>query len=387
MAGTYLNLPTPVLDIIGWEDTASISGGVTLKFPIPSFLTAGVGPLGADMDLPVPQISAAGMTGKVVGITLGAPAPALVTAGVTGSSAQVAMVLPGYQLSISDGTEVVLQLPKLSLSIAAATGVIGTVSMARSAPALAITGAVPFVGNVLLSVSPQMAVSGVVGNTGATALALRSMALAIQGATGAIGNVVMTVPVIRLSVSGHGQLVGNVALTLPMLVLQASNIPASGAQFSTIAMHTEIGALTTYDNYKFNSYALFNGVYLGAKGDGIFALSGATDNGAVIDAAARVGLTDFSTSHLKRIDRCYVGYRTDGNMVLRVFTDEINVREYLLHATGKAGLHGNHVRIGKGLAARYWQFEIRNKDGADFSLDMIELKPTILRRRVGGGDA
>jgi hypothetical protein len=50
-------------------------------------------------------------------------------------------------------------------------------------------------------------------------------------------------------------------------------------------------------------------------------------------------------------------------------------------------LHGNHVRLGKGLEARYWQFEVRNQGGAYFDLNTIELKPTKLRRRVGGRDA
>jgi hypothetical protein len=70
-----------------------------------------------------------------------------------------------------------------------------------------------------------------------------------------------------------------------------------------------------------------------------------------------------------------------------VFTDEVTQRDYLLTATGKSGLHGNHVRLGKGLVARYWQFEVRNQGGAAFELNAIELKPTQLRRRVGGGDA
>ena len=31
--------------------------------------------------------------------------------------------------------------------------------------------------------------------------------------------------------------------------------------------------------------------------------------------------------------------------------------------------------------------EIRNRNGSDFELDMIEMKPTVLKRRVGGGNA
>jgi len=152
-------------------------------------------------------------------------------------------------------------------------------------------------------------------------------------------------------------------------------------------MHTEAQALSQYDNFPFNSFARLGNVYLGASDEGVFAIGGDTDDGAIIAAAARVGISDFGTSLLKRVDRAYIGYRTDGNLIMRVITDEVNQRDYLVEASGASGLHGNHVRIGRGLRARYWQFEILNQNGADFELNMIELKPTRLHRRIGGGDA
>jgi hypothetical protein len=152
-------------------------------------------------------------------------------------------------------------------------------------------------------------------------------------------------------------------------------------------MHTEKQAFTTYTNFPFNSFAKFNDVWLGAADGGLFVLAGATDDGTFIDAAVRVGITDFSTSHLKRVARMYVGYRADGDMQLNVTTDENQTRSYALRSTGNSGIHGNHVRIGKGLKARYWQFELQNVDGADFELNTMEIKPDVLKRRIGGGDA
>lgn len=387
MAGTYLNLPAPVIDIIGWEDTAAISGGVTLQLPTPVMGITDEGVRGIALTLPILTLGATGVTGQSAAAAMNLPMFSMAAAGVTGQSATVALSLPKYQLSISDGSAVRLTMPEPVLAVEAVTGNIGSVTLVRPMPALVVTGSVQYAGGVALSLLPQMSVAGATGVTAGVALSLRSLALAIQGHSGAVGNASMLLPVMRLDVAGHGQFVGSVVLSLPMLALQATSTLAAGANFSTIALHTESNALTSYDNYKFNSFAQFNGVYLGANDNGIFALSGATDDGALINAAARVGLTDFGTSHLKRIDRCYVGYRADGSMILRVFTDEVTVRDYLLTATGKSGLHGNHVRIGKGLAARYWQFEIQNKDGADFTLDVMELKPTPLRRRIGGGDA
>jgi hypothetical protein len=279
-----------------------------------------------------------------------------------------------------------LALPSPTLSVAGSTGVVGTVGLALPVPQLSVAGAVPFTGNVGLSLLPQLAVVGTTGAAGAVALGLKALALAVSGYTGAVGSASLTLPVLQLGVGGSENIVGSVTLQIPLLVLQATgNLPA-GANSTTVVMHTESMALTTYSNYAFNSFAQFGGVYLGANANGIFALTGATDNGAIIAAAATLGITDFGSSHQKRVDRCYVGYRTTGDLVLRVTNDESTVRDYALRATGNAGLHGNHVRIGKGVAARYWQFEILNTNGADFELDIMELKPTMLKRRIGGSD-
>ncbi len=210
---------------------------------------------------------------------------------------------------------------------------------------------------------------------------------AAQGYSGAVGTSDIALPLLQYEGTAPQEAVGqSVTVRIP-LILAKGTAQQLSVQLGGVSMHTERQALTTYSNYPFNSFALFNGVYLAAGDGGLFALAGATDDGAFIDAAARVGMTDFGTSHLKRVDRLYVGYRTDGDLVLRVFTDEVTVRDYALKSSGAVGLHGNHVRIGKGVQARYWQFEIQNTNGADFELNMIEVKPQVLRRRVGGGDA
>jgi hypothetical protein len=208
-----------------------------------------------------------------------------------------------------------------------------------------------------------------------------------------VGTCTLTLPTPQLCAEGGPIATGSVTLVLPMLILQATGqaVPADeadAAAMSALVMNTQTGALSQYVNYPFNSMAMFNGVYLGASAEGLFVLaSGDLDNATFIQAAAKLNTTDFGTSFLKRIDRCYVGYRADGNLTLRVYTDEVNIRDYVIEAYGKEGLHGNHTRIGKGLAARYWQFELRNQNGADFQLNALELKATQLRRRIGGGDA
>lgn len=361
-----LVLPVPVLDLSG---TGGVSGGIELDLPAPRLV---YGPATVDLDLPVPVLAIGGDSGLVGSLGLTLPAPVVAVAGPSG---------------------VQLKLPVPALQLGGGVGVIGGVVLALPVPQPAASVDVPYTGQVALTLpAVKLALAGSAGVAGSVAVTLRGIALALEGGTGVIGEAALTLPVSVFAASGYENTGGSVQLVLPHLQIVATGGQSSAAgpatgTASTLVMHTEQMGLTTYSNFPFNSFAAFNGVFLAASPSGIFTLGGATDNGAIIQAAARVGITDFATSYLKRVDRVYVGYRTDGNLVLRVFTDEVTQRDYLLTATGKSGLHGNHARLGKGLAARYWQFEVRNQDGADFQLNMIELKPVKLKRRVGGGDA
>lgn len=385
-SGIIFRPPAPTLDVIGWEDDAAISGGVVLSLPVLSVSTGDIA--GAELILPLPAMTCQGLAGNIdsEGTALSIT-PVLLIEGSPGVGGSVSITLPSLGLVINDPDAVGLSLPTPRLAIQARAGVIGSVVLQPPAPSLTIVGNEPFVATSSLSLLPRISVSGLVGAGASVDLVLRRLALAAQGYTGAVGRVGMTLPIIDLSTGGYGAEIGTATLSIPMLVLQATGYETAivpGANAATIAMHTETQALTRYTNYPFNSFARFNGVYLGAKDDGIFALSGANDAGAMIQAAARVGITDFGTSHLKRVDRVYVGYKTNGDMILRVTTEDKTVRDYRMHGLGLFGSHTNIVKFGRGMEARYWQFELRNENGADFELDAMELKPFVLKRRLWG---
>jgi hypothetical protein len=367
---------------------APVQAGVVLTLPVPQMGIAGTvgASISVSLTLPTFKLSiAGGGTSAAVGMRL--PSLKLQATGLIGANGAVRLTLPVPQLVMRPASGVSLALPSLSLSTSGATGVIGSVSLRLPSLRLASTASQSVIGGVALQLRPRViSITGIAGQAAGVALTLRRLALAVEGRTGSIGGVSLALPVMRLAAEGFGETVGVAQLTLPALHLVMTGRVSAGAP-QTFAMHTETMALTRYDNFPFTSFAQFNGVTIGACADGLFALSGATDNGAMIDAYARVGISDFGSSHLKRVDRVYVGYRSDGDLVLRVLTDETDQRDYLLRGNGTSNLHGNRVQLGKGLSARYWQFEVRNRDGADFDINTIELKPTTLRRRVGGWDA
>ena len=234
---------------------------------------------------------------------------------------------------------------------------------------------------------PGITAAGTGGEAGGS-LAARPRILALGlGYSGAIGGSDVSLPIWGAQGGGHVEFTGSSSAPIPFISAYGTGQQAAGLVYSAVAMHTENQSLTTYTNFPFNSFAKFNGVYLAAGDGGLFTLSGDTFDGVAIQSAARVGMTDMGSSRLKKVDRVYVGLRTDGDMIFRVITEETNVRDYLLAYSGIPTLRGKRVMIGKGIMARYWQFELRNVNGSSFDLNMIELKPQVLSRRVGGADA
>jgi len=156
--------------------------------------------------------------------------------------------------------------------------------------------------------------------------------------------------------------------------------------YTGVVINTENGARTEYTAYDFNSMCRFNGGHYGAKEDGIHLLDGADDAGADIDAHILTGISDFDIRTNKRIDKAYLGIRNDGNIVLKATitsADDGLRREYWYEISDTStGIRKTRIKMGKGLKAKYWQFELSNKDGSDFELDVIKLIPITLTRKV-----
>lgn len=152
-------------------------------------------------------------------------------------------------------------------------------------------------------------------------------------------------------------------------------------------MNTEGGnPISQYDNYVFNSLAYAPHQMLGANDDGIYVLEGDDDAGVPIAAELTSLMLDFATSRQKRVSAAWVGYTSDGELILKVrAVDMGEMVEYCYKGRNigaQADPAENRVKIGKGLRSRYWQFELANVDGADFEIDQVELYPIRLGSRV-----
>lgn len=165
-----------------------------------------------------------------------------------------------------------------------------------------------------------------------------------------------------------------------------AQITIDDATYLAWVVNTETRAPVKYRNFPFNSFAKVGKRYFGASSDGIYELAGDDDAGEPINAVLRGGLSDLGTSLLKRQHAMYLGFTTDGRMV--VMATAVNAhgeREehwYAVEERPAGALTESRIKIGKGLKSTYWGWGLANVDGADFALDTIAWYPMILERRL-----
>jgi hypothetical protein len=142
------------------------------------------------------------------------------------------------------------------------------------------------------------------------------------------------------------------------------------------------GAHSVYADFNFNSMTSSGQVFYGARPDGLYVLDGGTDlNGQEIDARIRTGRDILGTDQQKRVAAAYVGIKANGTMQVKVLTDSGLANIYNLVVANPQRSLGR-AKLGKGFRSDTYQFEIVNTAGLDFDMDVIEVYPVVLQRRV-----
>jgi hypothetical protein len=138
-----------------------------------------------------------------------------------------------------------------------------------------------------------------------------------------------------------------------------------------------VNASTKFTNYEFDSFCKgADGNYYGIRAEGLYLLSGDSDNGTDIDAHVDLGTLNFGSSLLKRGYAAYLAGTSDDKMVMGV-----NGYEYVARSFDDApSVH--RVDIGKGIRANYFDLTVGNRNGAAFELDSVEFKPAGTGRRI-----
>ncbi len=163
-------------------------------------------------------------------------------------------------------------------------------------------------------------------------------------------------------------------------------IKLGDTEYTAWVMNADNLGSSEYRNFGFNSFAEVGNSFFGAREDGLYQLQGDTDNGENILARIRSGVTNFNSSAVKRVPMMYIGYTANGELL---FTASVTSPEgaktgytYRMAERKADATRENRLKIGKGLASVYWQWELQNTDGADFSVDVVKLWPMVLSRRI-----
>jgi hypothetical protein len=366
--------------------TLPITGSGAFTLPTPTVLGANTpGPVGTGaFTLPSATVAAEGTGNYPGGGEWYLPSLRLDGTGVTGFAGTGIPMLPLFTLSAQGDVPVAMVLPSLQL---AATGVIGaTGTAALRLPALTLLGTAQFqpagdAAPVLPALQAQA--QGLVGTVGSAQFALPLLTLSAEGTRGAAGAAIFTLPLVSLDARAISSVAGAGVFLLPIFQLDAQGSLAVEALYRTWALNLRNKALTEYDGFEFNSFALVDGKLLAASDAGLFILDGSdADIATDIDALARTGIVDMGTSYLKRVPRVYYSGLLTDNMLYSAITREQGKHTYRLLQQGRPGLQQRPLPFGRRLKSRYWQFEFQNENGGDLSVHSLVIQDAVVRRRV-----
>jgi hypothetical protein len=165
-----------------------------------------------------------------------------------------------------------------------------------------------------------------------------------------------------------------------------------GVPYVGIALNGASRAVTEYTNFDFNSLASFNGTLYGAGAAGLYRLQGADDAGTPIDAYLRTAMQRLAGGKSVRQAEAYIGFRANGELQLKVIvstrdtdTATTYVKKgyvYDLEPAPRGSMQPGRFKIGRGLKTVYGAYELRNVAGSDFALDVLEIHPLALDRRL-----
>lgn len=206
---------------------------------------------------------------------------------------------------------------------------------------------------------------------------LDSASIAQQLTASKLGQIVLSESAAMLGVLAAGQ---KVSISLADIITAAVIIKAGDEEMVGWIINPNLSASTALDNYDFTGFGQHKGKHYGIRPDGLYVLEGDTDNGTQIDSFISLGDRNFNTAKQKRVPHAYIGASTDGRMVLKVI---VNRQEYLYAVKNPStDMAEQRVDIGRGLRSNYWNFELMNREGADFEIDTIKFMPIVLERRI-----
>jgi hypothetical protein len=299
--------------------------------------------------------------------------------------------LPGVAIRAAE--KATLSVPLAMITASGLNGSVGRASFEVPCAETTAHGDTPTIGRASITVpTPRISGSDNRDIIAQASITVPLVKVSPTGLVGTLGQASITVPLVTIDTEGHLDVRGSASITVPLPSIMA-NVPEtvvivdiSGDEETVtgyaLVLNLENNALTEYDNYAFNSFAYFNGRYLGASETGIYNLTGRNDNDGTINAKARTGLQDGGSANRKGIEDAFVGLSTDGILTAKIVGDDKRTYQGKPIEPRNDELVTERVKFGKGIRSRYLGMEFENKNGCDFTIESAELVIVPLTRKM-----
>lgn len=156
----------------------------------------------------------------------------------------------------------------------------------------------------------------------------------------------------------------------PTADITASFVPYSSCMY-VLDYAIQAPGTTQYINYDFNSMVKFGNTFLGASSDGIYELSGDTDDGNSIGAYFEPIVCDFGINNPKKVRFMFLGYEAEGDLIVTLGDNRTTV-SVTVDST-RTGQQWRRICGSRSIRGRYLTFGISNVRGCDMGIDSIDV--------------
>lgn len=284
-------------------------------------------------------------------------------------SANASMSCHAISASATGGGYAALKLAKIAVVSVSSTDAIARLQ--KATPRITIS-AMAFTADdgVLQSQLPAVRIlaNGYLSPIASVNRSILPVRLSASAINGLLGNLSKTIPAVIVLATAHQSSAAQATLSIPSVNLRSS---ALNGTLLTLSMNTKNLALTQYDNFEYNSLAVFNEKVIGSKADGIYELTGTKDNSTNIAWNFKTGKIDTEDGIGHNVRHAWISYDPSGDLTL-VVDDGVHEYEYAVTAYSQID-NTVRVKIGKGLRGKYIQLELKNIANEKIFLDRLRL--------------
>lgn len=332
------------------------------------------------IEMPMPIIQATGVaTRSRLQITMANPTISL--GGVVGEIARLILLMPAPTLALATGSQLSLAFPTPTIALSGEVGALSILLIRELSFDVAISGRQNELGALRIDIAmPSIHMASDQHGMAWVSLGSLFPTIAMRGYAGIAGDVALRIRAPLFKATGYVSPLATLGLAIPYPLIHIAGDQFRAARiFKGIAVNMHNFSVTEYLDFAFNSFAFFNGAFLGASKDGIFRLEGQNDDGRPISARAKMPEVD-RFKPKKRARDAWLSCRSDGEIMLVIQSDDGYWSD--IFERSPVDEKERRCKIARGIRGRFIAPEIRNVVGSDFSIAELSFSADEIKGRT-----